>query len=464
MNKKLLKYILSQDWYRKNFEATAFADYQWQALLPYQKKNKFFKVRLKEAIIIASNFQVNWFWNQKDLKRVRDWLVAEIKNDSLFSRKLVHKWELRLKTYLKLLEKVRSLDLAKLPDPELLENFHSLYDFYLKTITVSVIIEGFSLNAEKWLGGEFQQFLAKKKMAEKSREYFSLLTQTTRPSFVQEAAIAKKSGMNPKNLAANFYWIHFNYLHIKPLTETFFKSWRPDSTPNFRQIRERKKQLMQKIGLSKELKNIFNAADLFTWLQDQRKKHALLATEWMYEFLFEAGRRKGVAKGLLLRALPPEMGKLLKNSPDYLKQLKKRIDPVLVYVNDKGQTFVSAGKIGAIVLKKIYSVKHQSELSGAATFLGKIRGKVKIVSSVKDMARFRQGNILVASMTRPEFIPILAKAAAIVTDDGGITSHAAIISREMRKPCIIGTKIATRVFKDGDMVEVDATRGVVRKI
>jgi pyruvate,water dikinase len=76
----------------------------------------------------------------------------------------------------------------------------------------------------------------------------------------------------------------------------------------------------------------------------------------------------------------------------------------------------------------------------------------------------KKGEILIASMTRPEFLPAMQKAAAFVTDEGGITSHAAIVSREMKKPCIIGTKIATKVFKDGDMVEVDANKGIVRKL
>ena len=71
--------------------------------------------------------------------------------------------------------------------------------------------------------------------------------------------------------------------------------------------------------------------------------------------------------------------------------------------------------------------------------------------------------ILVASMTTPELLPAIKKAAAIVTDEGGITSHAAIVSTEMHKPCIVGTKIATKVFKDRDFVEVDAEEGIARK-
>ena len=74
------------------------------------------------------------------------------------------------------------------------------------------------------------------------------------------------------------------------------------------------------------------------------------------------------------------------------------------------------------------------------------------------------GDVLITSMTTPDFVPLMQKACAIVTDIGGLLCHAVIMSRELGKPCVIGTKIATQVFKDGDMVEVDADKGVVRRI
>ena len=93
-----------------------------------------------------------------------------------------------------------------------------------------------------------------------------------------------------------------------------------------------------------------------------------------------------------------------------------------------------------------------------------VRGVVRLLYSSDDINKVRRGDILVATMTLPNYIPAMEKAAAFVTDEGGILCHAAIISREMRKPCIIGTKIATKIFKDGDRVEVDADRGIVRKL
>ncbi len=103
-----------------------------------------------------------------------------------------------------------------------------------------------------------------------------------------------------------------------------------------------------------------------------------------------------------------------------------------------------------------------SELSGQSAQKGIVRGVVRIVKNKRQMADVREGDILVSPMTTPDFLPAMKKAAAFVTDEGGIMCHAAIVAREMRKPCVIGTKFATQVFKDGDLVEVDANNGIVR--
>lgn len=89
------------------------------------------------------------------------------------------------------------------------------------------------------------------------------------------------------------------------------------------------------------------------------------------------------------------------------------------------------------------------------------RGKAKIILSPKDFANFSKGEILVAPETSPDFVPLMQIASGIITEAGGITSHAAIISRELNVPCIIGTKVATRVLKDGMEVEMDLATGLV---
>jgi phosphohistidine swiveling domain-containing protein len=105
--------------------------------------------------------------------------------------------------------------------------------------------------------------------------------------------------------------------------------------------------------------------------------------------------------------------------------------------------------------------KSIAEVKGMTAQKGKFTGHVKIVVNLKDLKKVKAGDVLVTFMTAPNFLPGMRLAGAFVTNEGGLTCHAAIIAREMKKPCIIGTKIATQVFKDGDVVEVDADKGVV---
>jgi phosphohistidine swiveling domain-containing protein len=115
-------------------------------------------------------------------------------------------------------------------------------------------------------------------------------------------------------------------------------------------------------------------------------------------------------------------------------------------------------------IKKNNIPKRSDEIKGNVAYKGSAKGEVKKVYTKKDFDKFNEGDILVSTMTIPDFMPIMKKAAAIVTDEGGITCHAAIVARELKKSCIIGTKIATQVLHDGDLVEVDADRGIVKII
>ena len=105
---------------------------------------------------------------------------------------------------------------------------------------------------------------------------------------------------------------------------------------------------------------------------------------------------------------------------------------------------------------------HQNILTGQSGSHGKVKGKVKIINNPND--EFNDGDILVCSMTTPDFIPIMNRSSAIITDLGGILSHAAIIARELKKPCIVGTKTATISLKDGMEIEIDADTGSIKII
>lgn len=98
---------------------------------------------------------------------------------------------------------------------------------------------------------------------------------------------------------------------------------------------------------------------------------------------------------------------------------------------------------------------------GLAASPGVSTGKVKIIKDIKEIERIEEGDVIVTVMTNPDMVPVMRKASAVVTDEGGRTCHAAIVSRELGIPCIVGAQRASIDLKEGDMVTVDATRGVV---
>ncbi|MDU1954703.1 MAG: phosphoenolpyruvate synthase [Peptoniphilus rhinitidis] len=89
------------------------------------------------------------------------------------------------------------------------------------------------------------------------------------------------------------------------------------------------------------------------------------------------------------------------------------------------------------------------------------RGKVKLIKDISEINKVNEGDVLVTAMTNPDMVPAMRKCAGVVTDEGGRTCHAAIVSRELQIPCIVGAKTATKTLKTGDTVTVDAVRGIV---
>ena len=136
---------------------------------------------------------------------------------------------------------------------------------------------------------------------------------------------------------------------------------------------------------------------------------------------------------------------------------------------EKGEVFiVQTRPVTTIQEPKVQSPKSKVEelkvlLKGAPASPGIAWGPVKMVTSKREIGRVLSGDVLVAEMTNPDFVSAMRKAVAIVTDKGGRTSHAAIVSRELGIPCVVGTKKATKVLKEGLVITVDGGRGRVYK-
>ena len=135
----------------------------------------------------------------------------------------------------------------------------------------------------------------------------------------------------------------------------------------------------------------------------------------------------------------------------------------LFIVQSRPET-VHAQKVGKFYEEYKLKVKKSPILTGIAVGNKIGQGKVRIISDISKMNQFQRGEVLVAKMTDPDWLPVMRVASAIVTDEGGKTAHAAIVSRELGLPCIVGTKTATKILKTGKMVTVDCTQGLQGRI
>ncbi|PIR92759.1 hypothetical protein COU01_00050 [Candidatus Falkowbacteria bacterium CG10_big_fil_rev_8_21_14_0_10_44_15] len=191
---------------------------------------------------------------------------------------------------------------------------------------------------------------------------------------------------------------------------------------------------------------------------------------WSYyllePLLKEIARRLHLSLNQARMLLPEEITKALTSGRTDNELINRRLQYVvygyapqrLCITGEPGRNFIKNN------IKPEKKAQLVDEFKGDIACAGKAKGTVKIINTPEDMKKMERGNILVSASTNPNLMPAIRQSAAIITDEGGLTCHAAIVSRELKIPCVVGTKIATQVLKDGDTVEVDANKGIVRKI
>lgn len=236
-------------------------------------------------------------------------------------------------------------------------------------------------------------------------------------------------------------------------------------------IESQKNEIIKKHNIPKDITDIAHTlAEIGHWRLEMRIR-GWMPVQYFNEFLaMEAARRFGVPEEKILYATYKEVLDLFDGIKPDIEMLDNRKKSSL-YLIENGQAKLYSGSeaksrfeqlIEKIDLSKI------KEFKGNVAMKGKVTGRAVVFRWGDDMNEklklMKEDSILIAGQTRPQLMPLIIKSKGIVTDEGGITSHAAIVSRELRIPCIIGTKIGTLALKDGDMIEVDAEKGIVRKI
>ena len=173
--------------------------------------------------------------------------------------------------------------------------------------------------------------------------------------------------------------------------------------------------------------------------------------------------RTGLKKGSLLWMTPAEIMVLTEKGQGVeTKTLDRREQAYGLADTAAHEAYLLDGQeLRAALAELLEQPAEMTALKGMAANKGWAVGRAVIVRQPSDLAKVKEGDVLISPETTPDLIPAFYKVCAIVTDMGGLTSHAAVMSREFGLPCVIGTKVASRVVVDGDKVEVDAETGVV---
>ncbi|PIY95625.1 MAG: hypothetical protein COY66_06300 [Candidatus Kerfeldbacteria bacterium CG_4_10_14_0_8_um_filter_42_10] len=204
----------------------------------------------------------------------------------------------------------------------------------------------------------------------------------------------------------------------------------------------------------------------YKWARQYEFQKALYHLKFIQD---ELGGRFGLTQLESKYLLPEEYKQLAIRSEKLKIKAQKRLKNFLVIFSRNKKAIILEGQKAKNHFHHLKFVKDKvgaksKELKGMPAFSGKGTGMVRIINQKKDLSKMKKGDILVSVATSPDLLTAMKKASAIVTDEGGITCHAAIISRELKIPCVVGVKIATKALRDGDRVEVDANKGIIRKI
>jgi phosphoenolpyruvate synthase/pyruvate phosphate dikinase len=271
-------------------------------------------------------------------------------------------------------------------------------------------------------------------------------------------------------------WINMVMLEDGPYTNKYFlnklekiiKNGDGDFRENLKReakIKRKNKEVMKEIKRYKDFYIISEMVQVFGFLRSFRLDVLYVALFNGWDIFEELAKRLKINAIDLKHLSSEEVGKALNKNLNYKKIIKERkIKNCSIMIGDK--RYELTGRDCDFVSRYIKVNDNinisNKEIKGNIAYPGKIKGFCRILHKISDMKRIKKGDILVISMTDPNYIPAMEKAGAFVTDQGGILCHASIVSREMKKPCIIGTKIATQVLNDGDLIEVDANSGIIK--
>lgn len=438
---KLFQYLkkhITDDWFSKNYGGVIFPIFL-QGYFAVVRGNQQSPFAMAHGLAFQNwqnEREFDWRWNVNEMLETRLKLFSALEKNNTFGKKFfndyLHAWccfDLATKNEEK-------IDYKKLSALELVERLLNLIETAGQQGFGYVIDSLLSTSSDDWFKNQLTKYLGYELSAEK----LNILREPTHRTFINEA-------------------------HLEMLQIACFKL---RNLPIDKHLQKLPSKIKAKDRLLKKIKNaelvdLLKISDAIFVIHDRRKEHMTQVITYLELILKEIARRFD----LLLTDLNYIRASELEQLPRIWPELKRRRAESVYILFPEGENPVLTGVKAKTYFSKLERGVDRAEISeikGNSASPGKVTGVVKICRGEKELGKMQEGDILVACMTQPEFLPALKKAKAVITDEGGLTCHTAIVTRELGIPAVIGTKIATKVLKDGDLVEVDANRGIIKII
>jgi len=451
-----------------------------------------FKCNL-DISIIYENSTVNLYFKDDQWKKAGNNAFKKSLKDPEFLNNVNLKNKKLQQRQFEFCRKLQEIDLKAIPTDHLIEIYDKFIDYYGEAIAIGWIDmamefknELFSTYLIKYLdkkakgtaksGSELFSYYSTPKRKtigvieeEASQEIIeSIIENNLQKLFLEKSAEEIDKQIDYLNYGVGnllskhskkYGWIFHMYIGPAWKRDDFIKKIQ-DGLRNPAKESEESEKI--KLDLDRKHKKLLNIASEIVFNKDLRKNAIYLSCYVIEDLYKELSDRLRISSRELKNVLPWKLSDYIKkNKIDELKEEIERNSKVLLSFN-KGKCEQKYGLYVDGFLNEIPEEEISDDVKGTCAFPGVVKGKVKIINVVEDMEKMKQGDILVAHQTNPDLVLAMKKAGAIVTDLGGITCHAAIVSREIKKPCVVGTGNASKVLNDGDEIVVDATKGMIK--
>ncbi len=448
---------------------------------------KVFRDKYTAMICVGEKNYFAVYMNKEDNDRIAHIILKRIENSKEWFTNACQEIYRRADELITFSRELKDIDYRKKTDKEV-SKLYLTFVMLFENMRVYSSIPTMLEHGTPILTKKLKEEIAKRVLAEKRNEVFGALTTPEKISYLLEEElkrlkiaqeIKKGKKINTKEIQGligdhtkTWCWKEYMFEGI-PLSENDFQraieedikqdpeKQIADIEKKRETIRKKQKECGEKYGLPKEVQELAKVSREIVYLKYFRKGR-FAESYYCVEFLLrEIGRRLDLTLQDVQAMVDYEVVDALENKVINKETIRKR-KTWCAFVSYKGKCYgLEKEEIETFLNNNKQIEQTTNTIQGTVACTGKIIGTVRVINDKEEMHKMREGNILVSIMTNPNMFSAMKKAGAIITDVGGLSCHAAIVARELNIPCIVGTKNATTLLKDGMLVEVDADVGTV---